>query len=102
MFLNDNDTKIGVVLIVISIACFTISVMLFLNRSFLIIANISFLMGIVSLIGQKNTFGFFSKKGKITGSIVYFLGFIIMIIGYTFFTTIGFCLQIYGIFLLFR
>ena len=92
MFLNDNDTKIGVALIVISIACFIMSVMLFLERGFLVIANISFVMGIVSLIGPKNTIGFFTKKGKIMGSIFYFLGLVIIIIGYTFFTMIGFIL----------
>ena len=92
MFLNDNDTKIGVALIVISIACFIMSVMLFLERGFLVIANISFVMGIVSLIGPKNTIGFFTKKGKIMGSLFYFLGLSIIVIGYRFFTMIGFIL----------
>ena len=92
MFFNDNDTMIGVALILISISCFVFSVVLFLNRGFLVIANITFLMGIVSLIGPKNTLGFFSKKGKIVGSLFYFIGLVIMIIGFKLFTLVGFCL----------
>ena len=75
---------------------------MFLDRGFLIIANFSFLMGVVALIGPKNTVAFFAKKSKMASSAVYFAGLIVIIIGYRFFTFLGFLMQLYGIFMLFR
>ena len=59
-------------------------------------------MGIVALIGFKNTMGFFAKRSKIMGSVFFFLGFVMIIIGWYMFTTLGFTAQLYGMFLLFR
>src|SRR5687767_13519776 len=59
-------------------------------------------MGICSLIGVKNTIMFFFKKSKLRGSAFFFAGFILIIIGWYLFTTLGFFAQLYGIFLLFR
>ena len=50
----------------------------------------SFLSGIVALIGLKNAMMFFGKKSKILGSVFYFLGFIMIIIGWYMFTLLGF------------
>ena len=47
-------------------------------------------MGIISLIGAKSTLLFFSKKSKIQGSVFYFLGFVMIIIGWYTFTLLGF------------
>ena len=60
-----NDTMIGVGLIFIGLACFALSLMMILDRGFLVIANFSFLMGVVALIGPKATVTFFTKKSKI-------------------------------------
>jgi hypothetical protein len=59
-------------------------------------------MGVVALVGAKNALGFFMRESKIKGSIFFFLGFISIIIGWYLFTLIGFVLQLYGIFNLFR
>ena len=59
-------------------------------------------MGIVALIGFKNTIGFFAKKSKIMGSVFFFIGFIMIIMGWYMFTVLGFMIQLYGMFLLFR
>ena len=58
-------------------------------------------MGIVALIGPKQTLVFFAKKNKIEGSAFFFGGFLLIIFGWFLFTTIGFGLQVYGIFKLF-
>ena len=50
----------------------------------------SFLMGIIALIGFKNTMGFFAKRSKIMGSVFFFLGFVMIIIGWYMFTVLGF------------
>ena len=59
-------------------------------------------MGIISLIGPTNTIAFFTKKSKIMGSACYFAGMTMIIVGWKFFTIIGFSLQMYGILLLFH
>ena len=93
---------IGVGLIVVGLACFALSLMMFLDRGFLVIANFSFLMGVVALIGPKNALAFFTKKSKMASSAFYFAGLGMIILGYRFFTLIGFCLQMYGMLMLFR
>ena len=52
--------------------------------------QLAFLMGIVSLIGPKATLVFFSKKQRLVGSGCYFGGFLLIIIGWFLFTTVGF------------
>ena len=42
------------------------------------------------------------RKGKLIGSAVFFVGFVMIVIGWFLFTTLGFLLQCYGLFLLFR
>jgi hypothetical protein len=59
-------------------------------------------MGVVSLVGPKNAAMFFAKKSKVVGSAFFFSGFLLIIIGFYFFTTIGFGLQMYGLYILFR
>ena len=59
-------------------------------------------MGIVSLIGPKATLMFFAKKQNITGSICYFTGFASIVIGWFLMTTIGFLLQMYGLWHMFK
>ena len=62
----------------------------------------SFLSGVVALIGLKNALMFFGKKTKIQGSVFYFTGFLMIVIGWYMFTLLGFLAQMYGLFLLFR
>ena len=69
---------------------------------FFIQIQLSFLMGIVALIGLKNTVLFFVKRSKMVGSIFFFLGFFMIIMGWYMFTLLGFISQLYGIFMLFR
>ena len=62
--------------------------------------QISFIMGIVSLVGPQYSLQFFQKKVK--GSAFFFCGMILICLGYRFCTLGGFLLQLYGIYLLFR
>lgn len=59
-------------------------------------------MGVVALVGAKNAVGFFLRESKIKGSLFFFLGLLCIITGWYMFTLLGFILQLYGIFLLFR
>ena len=98
----DDSKKIGVGLIVIGLVFYALGVILFLDRGFLCIGNLSFIMGLVALVGPKSTGSFFLRKGKVVGSAVFFGGFLLIVIGWFLFTTLGFLLQMYGLFLLFR
>jgi hypothetical protein len=60
----------------------------------------SFIGGIVLLIGLTRTIGFFLKKGKRASSAIFFFGFLVIaLLGLPF---VGFCLQAYALFVLFR
>jgi hypothetical protein len=59
-------------------------------------------MGVVALVGPKSAFTFFTRESKMKGSVFYFLGFLLIVVGWYLFTLLGFLLQMYGIFLLFR
>ena len=98
----DNATTIGFVLIAVGFMCFFLSFIMFIDRGFLLIANVAFVMGITALLGPKYTLEFFIKKSKVKGSAFFFCGFIIELIGWRFFTFIGFILQMIGIFMLFK
>ena len=54
MFYDDNK-KIGIGLIILGLSCFVLGVMMFLDRGMLAIGNISFLMGLVALVGPQYT-----------------------------------------------
>ena len=96
----DDSKKIGVGLIAIGLTFYFLGVVFFLDRGFLCIGNLAFLMGLVVVVGPSNTVSFFVRKGM--GSAFFFLGFLCIIIGWYLFTTMGFCLQLYGLLLLFR
>ena len=98
----DDSKKIGVGLIVIGMIFYTLGVMFMLDRGFLCIGNLALLMGLVVVVGPQNAVAFFMRKGKIIGSAVFFAGFLFIIVGWFMFTTLGFLLQMYGLFLLFR
>ncbi len=59
-------------------------------------------MGIVALIGPSAAVKFFVSSRRMLGSAFYFAGFILIVIGWWMFTTIGFSLQMYGLWVMFR
>lgn len=98
----DDSMKIGVGLVMIGMVFYTLGVMFMLDRGFLCIGNLALLMGLFVVGGPKKTLAFFMREGKIVGSAIFFAGFLMIIIGWFLFTTAGFLLQMYGLFLLFR
>ena len=96
----DDSKKIGLGLIVIGLIFYFLGVIFFLDRGFLCIGNLAFIMGLIVVVGPQNTVSFFRRKGM--GSAFFFIGFILIIIGWYMFTTFGFLMQMYGLLLLFR
>ena len=101
LFYDDNK-KIGIGLIVIGLVFYFLGMLFMLDRGFLAIGNLAFIMGMVILVGPTNTVGFFTRKSKVKGSVCFFAGFVLIVIGWFGFTCAGFLLQLYGLFLLFR
>ncbi|EWS71886.1 Got1/SFT2 family protein (macronuclear) [Tetrahymena thermophila SB210] len=95
----DDNKKIGLGLVILGLSCYLLGIILFFDRALFLIANLSFLIGMYMFIGLKQTIAFFSKKTNFKGSLVYFGGFAIIVFGFSF---IGFCIQMYGLFLLFK
>ena len=58
-----------------------------------------FLLGLYFFIGVSGILKFFTKKGKIQGSFVYFGGFLLIVFGWT---IIGTLAQVMGFFIIFR
>ena len=101
LFYDDNK-KIGIGLIVIGLVFYSLGLLFLLDRGFLAIGNLAFIMGLVIIVGPANTVAFFMRKTKMKGSACFFAGFLMIVIGWFGFTIIGFLLQLYGLFLLFR
>eukprot|EP01017_Pseudomicrothorax_dubius_P030939 TRINITY_DN389_c0_g1_i4.p1 TRINITY_DN389_c0_g1~~TRINITY_DN389_c0_g1_i4.p1 ORF type:complete len:141 (+),score=29.87 TRINITY_DN389_c0_g1_i4:139-561(+) len=95
----EDRKKIGIGLLSISFLFFTLGVLLIFDRSLILMANMCFLAGLYALVGFSRSLNFFIKKGKLKGGVLYFLGFLIIVFRHPF---IGFCLQIYGILVLFK
>lgn len=58
-----------------------------------------FLLGLYFFIGITGIVKFFTKKGKVQGSGVYFLGLVLIVIEFTF---VGTVIQMAGLFIIFR
>ena len=101
LFYDDNK-KIGIGLIVIGLIFYFMGMLFMLDRGFLAIGNLAFIMGLVILVGPTNTVQFFMRRNKVKGSACFFTGFVLIVIGWFGFTLLGFMLQLYGLFLLFR
>ena len=83
-----------------------LGIILFFKRSMILISNVDqfvfqilFILGLYFFIGITGIVKFFTKKGKIKGSAVYFGGLITIVLGWSF---IGAVLQILGFLMIFR
>ena len=90
MMIMDDNKKIGLGLIVLSLLFFALSMLFMLDRAFLVMANMAFIGGLIMLLGMWGTVQFFVKRSKIKGAIIFFVGFILILTGITGFTLFGF------------
>eukprot|EP01103_Thecamoeba_quadrilineata_P004915 TRINITY_DN14789_c0_g1_i1.p1 TRINITY_DN14789_c0_g1~~TRINITY_DN14789_c0_g1_i1.p1 ORF type:complete len:140 (+),score=4.70 TRINITY_DN14789_c0_g1_i1:29-448(+) len=93
MILNENQ-KIGVLLTAFGVFFTTLGVFLFFDRVLLALGNILFLCGITFILGMRRIYNFFFRHRKMKhGSIPFFVGIALVIIGWPFFGTI---IELYG------
>ncbi|KAK7747762.1 Golgi Transport [Diatrype stigma] len=72
--------------------------MLFFDRAMLAMGNILFLIGLTIIIGPQKTLLFFARKQKAKGTAAFFGGLLLILLRWP---LIGFCVELYGIFVLF-
>jgi len=94
----DDNKKIGIGLCGVGVVCVMLGVFLLFDRTLLAIGNVAFLFGMGILLGMTKAFKFFFRREKWKGSLTYFLGIFLIILGWPFF---GFLLEMYGIWKLF-
>lgn len=70
-----------------------LGVLLLFDRGLLAVGNIFFLAGLSLIIGYKRIFGFFFQKDKLHGSAFFFLGVLVVLLGYP---LIGMLIETYG------
>jgi len=98
MFEITDFQKIGVGLAGFGVAFLCLGVVLLFDKGLLAIGNILFLSGLAFIIGFERTFWFFFQKHKLKGSLAFFSGITIVLIGWP---LIGMIVESYGIFSLF-
>ncbi|KAK7736742.1 Golgi Transport [Diaporthe eres] len=73
-------------------------VFLFFDRAMLAMGNILFLIGLTIIIGPQKTLLFFARKQKAKGTAAFFGGLALILLRWP---LIGFCVELYGIMVLF-
>ncbi|CAO1419474.1 unnamed protein product [Diamesa serratosioi] len=98
MFEISDIQKIGVGLAGFGVAFLFLGILLIFDRGLLAIGNILFICGLACIIGLARTKNFFFQKHKAKGSVAFFGGIIIVLIGYP---LIGMVVESYGFISLF-
>ncbi|XP_059489109.1 vesicle transport protein GOT1B isoform X2 [Neocloeon triangulifer] len=99
MFEITDLQKIGVGLVGFGAAFLFLGVLLLFDKGLLAIGNILFICGLACVIGLERTFRFFFQKHKARGTLSFFGGIAVVLLGWP---LIGMLVETYGFFLLFR
>ena len=99
MITFSDTNKIGFGLLSISCVCYASAIIFLFDRSLALLANITFFVGLYFLIGLLKMISFFCDKQKLKGSMFFFGGFLVIFIHLS---LIGICLQLIGLFLIFK
>ncbi|KAI9689876.1 MAG: Golgi Transport [Bathelium mastoideum] len=73
-------------------------VLLFFDRAMLAMGNILFLIGLTIIIGLQKTVRFFARREKLKGTAAFAAGIVLILLRWP---LIGFCIELYGIMVLF-
>ncbi|XP_066153738.1 vesicle transport protein GOT1B isoform X1 [Euwallacea fornicatus] len=98
MFEVTDTQKIGVGLAGFGMFFLFLGMLMLFDKSLLALGNILFIAGLAAVIGRERTFRFFFQRHKIRGSIAFFGGIIIVLLGWP---LVGMIFEGYGFFLLF-
>nr|KAJ3422613.1 Golgi Transport [Polyrhizophydium stewartii] len=93
MWLSDSQ-KIGVGLTAFGIFFMLLGILLFFDGGFLAIGNILFLSGLALILGPVKTVVFFTRPEKARGTVLFFLGVVLVFVRWPF---VGICVELIGI-----
>lgn len=93
MFGFSDNQKIGIALSAFGCFFLMLGVLLFFDRGLLAIGNLLFLVGVTLLIGVQKTTKFFFQTRKLKGSLTFFGGIALLLVGWTF---VGFVVELFG------
>lgn len=79
-----NDTKIGGALVFLGALFMVLGVMLFFDRALMTLGNLMFLVGFAFLSGPTRTLQFFMARSRLRGTVAFFLGVTLILLGWTF------------------
>mmetsp|Transcript_19675 Transcript_19675/g.21891 ORF Transcript_19675/g.21891 Transcript_19675/m.21891 type:complete len:141 (+) Transcript_19675:41-463(+) len=91
-FFSDHQ-KIGVFLTLVGTLFTFLGVVMFLDRGFLAIGNLSFLSGVTLLLGVNKTLRFFMQRRKIKGTLCFLGGILLVLYGWA---LVGLAVEIFG------
>ncbi|EER28534.1 Golgi Transport [Coccidioides posadasii str. Silveira] len=97
MWLSDMQ-KIGAVFCTAGSLFFFLGILMFFDRSLLAMGNILFVIGLPLILGPQKTLSFFARRQKLLGSVTFALGILLILFRWP---LIGFCVELYGLFILF-
>lgn len=80
MFGFSDNNKIGFFLVFAGVSAYLFGIIFLFDRSLLLLGNVCFIMGLISLLGVIGTVSFFTKKGKAKAALFFFLGFFVLIL----------------------
>ncbi|EGC39913.1 hypothetical protein DICPUDRAFT_74542 [Dictyostelium purpureum] len=89
-----DQQKIGAMLSAIGLFFGFLGVLLFLDRGLLALGNILLVSGIFLILGFNKTLNFFGQRKKIRGTILFFLGIIVLLA--TRWTFVGMLVELFG------
>lgn len=98
MFEITDVQKIGVGLAGFGVAFLFLGVFLLFDKGLLAIGNILFIAGLACVIGLERTFRFFFQRHKVKGTLCFFGGIFVVLVGWP---LIGMCIELYGFYHLF-
>ena len=75
-----------------------LGMILFFDKGLLAMGNIMFLCGLALIIGLERTFRFFFQRQKLKGTVAFFGGILVVLLGFPF---TGMCIESYGFFIIF-
>jgi len=94
----DEAQRIGLILSGLGLLFTTLGIMFFLDRGLLTIGNLLFLAGVSMIVGWKSAINLFFQTKSIKGSVCFFLGIILVLLGWSLFGIIAEFIGVYYLF----
>lgn len=99
MFEVSTNTQIGMGLTVMGMVFLALGMLLLFDKGLLAIGNLMFLAGLTFIMGFRKVLSFFFRLERLKGSVAFFIGILILLLGHP---LIGVAIELVGFYLLFK